>query len=483
MMRTLLFTFLLFAAHLLSAQDTAMVRTYGGPYNDYGAEIIQTSDAGYAFIGTTGSHLNGQSNMYFVKLGSDLSFEWSRVFGGDNLEWGQSLVETDDGYLLLGYTNSYGAGGYDIYLVHCDHSGDLIWQKTYGGTDWDFGYKILAHNNTYYIAGESWSFSNGGSDAYMLRIDESGNELWSGNFGGSENDYFKSIFIGENGPIAVGTNASVAEKSKIFLMEVTPDNSTSEYVFGEPDKWVEGNAGLYHSNGSYYIAGSSESGDFSNYLLRKYSTTFEPEALSNNPTGGQMEDVAYTLAEGANGDLIATGASDSYTNSTGAWILRTSSAGSYILGPTFGGGATDIGRCLIKNDSNQLLMLGETNSFGTGNYDAYLVKFPSDTIVQDYILDEEFIFDQLLTSSGPELTEKDNAFQVFPNPAKDWFSFTGEQRWESVALFDVTGKITLRKILSGDLSEIAITGLKPGVYLVEFSNHEGQSIRKRLVVE
>lgn len=483
-MRALIFILLFFAAQLLSAQDTAMVRTFGGPYNDYGAEIIQTSDGGYAFIGTTGSHLNGQSNMYLVKLGADLGFEWSRVFGGDNLEWGQSLVETDDGYLLLGYTNSFGAGGYDIYLVHCDHSGDMIWQKTYGGTDWDFGYKILAHNDSYYIAGESWSFSNGGSDAYIIRVDDEGTELWSSNFGGSENDYFNSLFLGENGPIAIGTNASEAEKTMVFMMEFAPDNSTTEHLFGDTAIWYEGNAGYYHSNGSYYIAGAKESDDFSNYLFRKYSTSFEPEDLAGNPTGGgDLEDVAYSLIECTNGELVTVGASDSYTGSTGAYMLRLTSEGWWLAGPTFGAGGTDISRSIIRNDSNQLVILGETNSFGAGNYDAYLVKFPNDTIIQNYVLDEEFIFDQLLTSSGPELTAEEDAFQVFPNPAKDWFSFSGEGQWESIALFDVTGKITLRKTLTGGNPYIEISGLKPGVYFVELSGRDGQSARKRLVVE
>lgn len=483
-MRALIFILSLLVSDLLLAQDTAMVRTYGGPYNDYGAEIIQTSDGGYAFIGTTGSHLNGQSNMYLVKLGADLNFEWSRVFGGDNLEWGQSLVETDEGYILLGYTNSFGAGGYDIYLVHCDHNGALIWQKTYGGADWDFGYKILAHNNSFYIAGESWSFTNGGSDAYMVRIDGQGNELWSDHFGGSADDYFKSIFVGENGPIAVGTNASVSEKSQLLLVEFTPDNSTTEHLFGDPDQWYEGSAGHYHSNGGYYIVGARESGEFSNYLFRKFSTSFAPENLVGNPIGGgDLTDIAYSVVESNNGELITVGAGDSYTGSTGAWVMRLSSDGWWLAGPTFGGGATDIGRSIIKNDADQLVMLGETNSFGTGNYDAYLVKFPNDTIIQDYVLDEEYIFDQLLTSSREEVIVKEDGIQVFPNPATDRFSISGEQLWENVALYDATGKIVLRTSGVSSNSKIDIAHLRTGLYFVEFSQRDGRWLRKRLVVE
>src|SRR5690606_31838043 len=140
--------------------DTVNVRTYGGVYDDFGSEIIETSDGGYAVIGTTGSYGQGQANVYFLKLNNDLEKEWSKVFGGENIDWGQSLIEVEDGYLLLGYTNSFGAGGYDIYLVKCDFDGNLIWEKTYGGSDWDFGYKIMAYNNGFYLAGESWSYTN-----------------------------------------------------------------------------------------------------------------------------------------------------------------------------------------------------------------------------------------------------------------------------------------------------------------------------------
>src|SRR5690606_12173075 len=157
-------------------------------YNDYGAEIIETSNGGYAIIGTTGSYAQGQSNMYLIKINDDLEKEWSQVFGGDNIEWGQSLVEVEDGFLLLGYTNSFGAGGYDIYLVKCDLNGNFQWQRTYGGSDWDFGYKLLEYDNTFYIAGESWSYSNGGSDGYLLNIDLAGDVIWSDHFGGSNDD-------------------------------------------------------------------------------------------------------------------------------------------------------------------------------------------------------------------------------------------------------------------------------------------------------
>lgn len=462
-------------------QDTAIVRTFGGPYNDYGNDIIQTSDGGYAIIGTTGSYWQGQSNMYLLKINSDLEKEWSQVFGGNNVEWGQSLIDVDDGYLLLGYSNSFGAGGYDVYLVKCDYSGTLLWQKTYGGSDWDFGYSLIQHNNRIYIAGESWSFSNGASDGYLLEIDAAGNELWSGHFGGTEEEALYSMFLGANGLQAVGYNSSVEERSKLMVVEWDDNNSTTEHIIGEPNKSYVGRSGVFHSNGSYFYTGSIQYDDQKNYMILRTDTDFNIVAGVNEKFGlNEHPDIAHTILEVGNEHLTMVGESNSYTASVGAFIVRSEISGQYLTGPTFGDNQSDIGRKLILNADDELMMIGETNSYGIGNFDVYLIQFPNDSVIQAYDLDIEHFSDDLLTNLEEE--SPPSAIQFYPNPATDEINFTGDTEWQSIAFFDMRGRLILRSRVDTKNGTINIRELPAGAYIVELTGRS-ESRRTRLIVQ
>lgn len=473
--------FIACSAASLSAQETAKVRTYGGALNDYGSQIIESSNGGYAIIGTTGSYGQGQSNMYLLKIDEELNIEWSQVFGGSNLDWGQSIVEVDDGYLLLGYTNSYGAGGYDIFLVKCDLNGEFIWQKTYGGTDWDFGYKILEHNNGFYICGETWSFSNGGTDAYLIHIDNEGNELWSGNFGGAQNEIANSLFVGANGVIAVGENNSTADKSKLYLIEVSDDYLVSEHVINNDTLWSEGQAGVYHSNGDYYITGSQEAAEM-DFLFMRFNEDFIPQPVSGNAYGGSLSDRGFDITEISNGGLTMVGSSNSFAGSTGAFIFRVFASGDYGSAPTFGSSETEVARSTIVNSNGKLMVLGETNGFGAGNYDVYLIELNNDIVVQDYELDFESFTDGLLTSIETIDFAPASDLLFYPNPAHNELFITQPELWQELRIIDFSGRVVHRTSLSNGGSTISLNSLRSGAYIVELSD-ENIIQRERLIVK
>jgi hypothetical protein len=183
------------ALNLQAQQDTAIVRTYGGPFYEEGREIIECAAGGYAIIGTTGSDQLNNTNIYLLRLDENLDCVWNRNYGGPEVEWGYSLVENAQGHLLLcGYTNSEGHGGYDIIAMKVDEEGNVVWQQTYGGTDWDLGYKIIAHpTEGYLICGKTYSYGNGGSDGYLLHINEDGNLLNEWTYGGEGDDELRDM--------------------------------------------------------------------------------------------------------------------------------------------------------------------------------------------------------------------------------------------------------------------------------------------------
>lgn len=165
---------------LVEASLTTWSRTYGGEDTDAAESVIQTSDEGYAIVGRTESFGVDLSGFWLVKTDSSGIMEWNRVYGGKS-ETAHSLVETaDGGYAIVGQTQSFGAGFVDIWFVKTDAYGNMEWNKTYGGTDGDSGRSLLVTSDGgYAIAGHTFSFGAGNSDFWLIKTDEYGNMEWN----------------------------------------------------------------------------------------------------------------------------------------------------------------------------------------------------------------------------------------------------------------------------------------------------------------
>ena len=151
-------------------------QTYGGAGSDIATCLIETSDGGYALVGYTGSFGAGSNDFWFVKTDSSGNMQWNRTYGGADGEYAFSLVETSDGgYTIAGYTLSYGAGRDDFWLIKVDSSGNAEWNQTYGGVAYDVAYSVVqADDGGYALAGSTQSFGAGVSDAWLIKTDEAG---------------------------------------------------------------------------------------------------------------------------------------------------------------------------------------------------------------------------------------------------------------------------------------------------------------------
>ena len=136
------------------------------------SEIGSAADGGYIMAGYTDSYGAGLYDLYLVKTDSEGTAEWSRTYGGTGRDYGNSLVQTSDGgYLAAGYTLSYGAGGDDVWLVRTDADGNLEWQTTYGGSASDVGYAVAkTDDGGYAVAGHTLSSGAGLHDAWLIRL-------------------------------------------------------------------------------------------------------------------------------------------------------------------------------------------------------------------------------------------------------------------------------------------------------------------------
>jgi hypothetical protein len=200
--------------------DTLWTRTYGGDGDQYGYSVQQTSDGGYVIAGTY--YLGGNSyQVYLIKTNASGDTLWTKIYGGTGIEYGTDVRQTKEGgYIVTGWTDSYG-DAQQVYLVKTDSLGDTLWTKTYGGTDNENGQSVRQTTDEgYIIAGYTSSFGQGNQDVYLIKTDASGDTLWTRTFGGTETDYGRSVRqTSDSGYIIAGRSLSFGGGERVYLMK------------------------------------------------------------------------------------------------------------------------------------------------------------------------------------------------------------------------------------------------------------------------
>jgi len=182
-------------------------KTFGDQVVDQANSIQQTKDGGYIVAGVTGSFGFGEQDAYILKLNSKGEIEWQKTFGGDGFDIATSIQQTTDGgYIAAGWTESFGSGEYDAYVLKLNSKGEVEWQKTFGGKDYDEANSIQqTTDGGYIVAGWTKSFGSGGADVYILKLNSKGEVEWQKTFGGGDSDgAFSNLQTTDGGYIVAG---------------------------------------------------------------------------------------------------------------------------------------------------------------------------------------------------------------------------------------------------------------------------------------
>ncbi|MGC9308651.1 MAG: hypothetical protein ACP5FL_07745, partial [Thermoplasmatota archaeon] len=160
-------------------------KTFGGFYNDEGFSISQTTDGGYIVTGWTFSYGKGLYDVWLIKTDGNGSKEWDTTFGGFSTERGSSVVQTgDSGYIITGWTFSYGAGSRDVWLIKTDANGSKEWDRTFGEANDDVGRSVAKTNDGgYIITGYKQSYcptcpGTTSQDVWLIKTDGNGSKEW-----------------------------------------------------------------------------------------------------------------------------------------------------------------------------------------------------------------------------------------------------------------------------------------------------------------
>jgi hypothetical protein len=296
----------------------------------------------------------------------DIIFE--RTFGGAGAEHGIAVLQASDGgYILLGDAESMGHGGYDIYLIKTDSSGQRQWEKTFGGVGNEYGAAIaIAPDAGFIIVGDTHSFGSGGSDIYLIKTDSSGNEQWSKTIGDTENDFGESVQATTDGYIVLGTtNAnSVADMVTLIKTNAAGDITWSA-EYGDSD-W-DGDKGvdvLTTASGGFVVLadGKGISPFFSESYLTDFwlfETDVNGVVIWSNKYGSNDWEHALSLAKTKSGGDVLIGES----NRRGScYLVNTDSSGMELWSNEYEYSNYEVNECydVLQTPDGGFAMLGDT---------------------------------------------------------------------------------------------------------------------------
>ncbi|MEO8087893.1 MAG: T9SS type A sorting domain-containing protein [Bacteroidota bacterium] len=494
-------------------------KTFGGNATDVGYSVQQTTDGGYIIAGLTYSFGAGNSDVYLIKTDANGDAIWTRTFGGSSDEQAYSVQQTTDaGYIITGRTSSFGAGATDVYLIRTDVNGNLLWTKTFGGADNDWGNSVQQTNDGgFIILGVSSSFGASFQKVYLIKTDTIGNLIWTKTFGGTNDGGLSIQQTADGGYVLCGGSEFGAGNVDVYLIktDANGDSLWTKTYGGTEDDY--GNSVQQTTDGGYIIAGntnSSNSGNGNLYLIKTDSSgdslwvkSFDLFGLESGSSVKQTSDGGYIIL-GSEANLA------SYIYNV--LLIKTDSNGSPLWTKTFGTANDDDGGYDVQQTIDRgFVIIGFTKSFTPGNADFYLIKTDSSgnsgcndgsatsftTFLTTQVSSSATMVTSpntiastpsaltgnggssqtLCTSVGLKDARIENEFVIIPNPTSSFFHIciSAPHREQQIEIFNLLGeKIFSAADFQLPLPTIDCRLFPPGIYFVSLQSENGIATQK-----
>ncbi len=501
MIKKLLLSVLLTATFAITQEPIVeWQKSFGGSLEDWSRSIEQTNDGGYIAAGTSQSidgdvtANNGYFDFWVVKVDASGNLEWQKALGGSDSDWAWSVQQTNDNnYIVAGFSESSDGdvsisyGGKDCWIVKLDQSGNILWEKSYGGSDDDVARSIKqTSDGGFIVAGHT--FSNdldvtnnyGYSDIWILKIDISGNIIWEKSIGGSSHEEAYSIQTTlDNGFVIAGWTRSIdgdiAVNNGYYDCWVIKLNDLGDIIWeknlgGSGDD--RANSILQNTDGSYLVTGRSKSDDNdvsinqgqNDYWVVKLNIL--GEIIWEKSLGGFYNDYGYSATQTVDDGYIICGFTSSSDGDVTAnlpgddvWIVKLNEFGDIEWQKSLGGSNHDYAESIISVSDGGFVITGFSESMdgdlsqNSGEKDYWIIKIGQET------------------SSLPKKSM--DVVDVYPNPASDVFNIRFEkQRNSDFKILDILGRPVMKGRVESEEININISSLSKGLYHIQFDDLE-----------
>ena len=447
------------------AQGTPGV-TAGGSGNDVGLSICAAHDGGYVVAGSTRSRGAGSNDFYFVILNANGQITGDKTYGWAHQDFFRGIIPIDNGYAFIGDSWSLGYGRLDIYMLKTDRFGNNEKGFSYGYDMRDNGFDIMqTDDGGFAILGHA-RHDNPYGNIVLIKTDSEGNLLWDQEFSGEGNDYAFQITNSSNndGYVFVGSKDGFfddvhadfkAHDADILLIKTDEEgNQIWKKYYGESGH--DFGYGICNApDGGYYIIGSSQSygnGSFDMLLLKTDEDGNEEWIKS---FGGPDYEYGKSIITDNEGNLYLIGSSKSFgtENSVDVFIVKTDADGNELWSETFGGPKNDFGEDAVIRPDGGCMIVGSTNSFGSGGSDVYLLGIKSNG--------EPDMFEDI--DSKPELP-----VVFYPNPmsVSGVFAMPYDSSGSNytILLYDSFGRMMLKETIRTNRFNLQKGNLISGTY-------------------
>lgn len=376
---------------------TSIARTFKVEYGSEGFDeakaIIKLKSGGYLVAGRTQS-ISGDMNLHLLKIDDNGALLWEQKIGDTETDEAACLVESADGnYIVVGTSDSYGSSPdiKDFWAIKVSSSGQLIWNKTYGGElsiDEAKGV-VAAHDEGYILVGDTFEFADDGSATpsklLLVKINEKGEEIWKKSIGDAKvNQQASAIVKSADGYVVVGSIEAANKKWDAWVIALDKEgNKKWEMNYGGGDN-EGGNDILATKDGGYILVGYTYTFALSSHDFWVVKINANGKEEWNKVFGGVSTDEAFSVIETKDGNYAVCGYTEVWqsdkngenisTEGHNILLVKFGPKGDKIWEKSIGGEADQRAADMVEADDKGLVMVGFTTANAKSGTNTLIVK-------------------------------------------------------------------------------------------------------------